>query len=156
MKTLEKCKINCLEELYLNKYKCLPNPYINEEYVFIDINRDLNICENNSMNFNIDSEFCDKHCVRNCIEEYHKLDFDYQFSFKGKDSEITVKYDKSPEFRYIAERKLSFVLFLSNIGGLFGLWFGLAFIDVSKLIKPILRFIFTKIYLLFVTFILNI
>src|SRR5882724_9629919 len=92
----------------------------------------------------INSNICDKHCVRNCIEEYHKLVFDYQFSFRELNSEIVIKYQKSPEFYYKSEPKYTFVLFLSNIGGLFGLWFGLAFIDVSVVMKTSLKYLINK------------
>ena len=43
---LNDCMRECIEGLYLSKYKCLPNPYINREYVLNDLNRDLIICEN--------------------------------------------------------------------------------------------------------------
>src|SRR5882724_4545568 len=93
----------------------------------------------------INSNICDKHCVRNCIEEYHKLVFDYQFSFRETNSIFSIKYQKSPEFYYKSEPKYTFVFFLSNIGGLFGLCFGLAFIDVSVVIKTTLKYIINKI-----------
>ena len=42
------------------------------------------------------------------------------------------------EFEYNCEHKYSFVEFMSKLGGLFGLWVGISFIDTSKLIKMIL------------------
>src|SRR5882724_10057525 len=92
----------------------------------------------------INSNICDKHCVRNCIEEYHKLVFDYQFSFRETNSIFSINHQKSPEFYYKSEPKYTFVLFLSNIGGLCGIWFGLAFIDVSVVIKTTLKYIINK------------
>ena len=62
------------------------------------------------------------------------------------------------EFEYKCENKYSFVDFMSNIGGLFGLWFGITFIDMSQLIRIFLRkieyFIFSYINLYYILLIL--
>ena len=46
----------------------------------------------------------------------------------------------SQEFHYKSDKKYSFVDFLSNIGGLIGLWFGMSFIDTSAFIRQILNY----------------
>ena len=38
-----------------------------------------------------------------------------------------------------SEKKYSFTDFMSNIGGLFGLWFGISFVDMSELIRRIFQ-----------------
>ncbi len=46
-----------------------------------------------------------------------------------------------PIFRYNLEPNYSFVGYVSNIGGIFSLWFGLAFIDLSFAMKIIIRYL---------------
>ena len=51
---------------------------------------------------------------------------------------IRIEFKISQEFHYNSDKKYSFVDFMSNIGGLIGLWFGMSFIDTSALIRLVL------------------
>ena len=51
------------------------------------------------------------------------------------DSKIQIKFKSSQDFRYECEVKTDFVTYLSDMGGLIALWFGLSFIDMSSLIN---------------------
>jgi hypothetical protein len=57
---------------------------------------------------------------------------------------IIFKSRNLPVFRYILEPKYSFVNYISNIGGIISLWFGLAVIDLSIIMRRII--ILLKIY----------
>jgi hypothetical protein len=87
-----------------------------------------------------------KSCKKDCVEEY--------FSFIDKNLEIPKEKEyvliyrigarNLPEFQYIFEAKYSFIIYMSNIGGIVSLWFGLAVIDINIIIKRI--FIIIKMY----------
>ena len=61
------------------------------------------------------------------------------------DLKIKIKYKFSTVFHFSSELEIAFVIYLSNIGGLFGLWFGLSFIDVFSTIKTILNYLSIKL-----------
>ena len=67
------------------------------------------------------------------------MSLDNKYSFAKSDSILSIKYKSTQEFKYIAENSQTFVSFLSNIGGLISLWFGLAFVDIETMIKFIAR-----------------
>ena len=74
-----------------------------------------------------------------CRHDFYKITLDYDYFNYNSDSVILIKRDKKKILVYHAEPKLEFVDFISNIGGLFGLYFGLSFIDLSELLKLIGR-----------------
>ena len=57
------------------------------------------------------------------------------------DSKIKIKYKFSTVFHFTSEPEIPFVIFISNIGGLFGLWFGFSLIDISLFFKSIFNYI---------------
>ena len=61
------------------------------------------------------------------------------------DSKIKIKYKFSTVFHFTSEPEVLFVIYLSNMGGLLGLWFGLSFIDISLLIKSFFFYIKIKL-----------
>ena len=69
---------------------------------------------------------------------YFSTRFDNSLVLYKKESKISIKYRNSLEYEYNSEHKYSFVDYMSNIGGLFGLWFGITFIDMSQWIKMFL------------------
>ena len=64
---------------------------------------------------------------------------DNKYYLTKSDSRIRISFKSSQDFHYVSESSISFVLYLSNIGGLFGLWFGLSFIDIASVIKVLLK-----------------
>ena len=57
------------------------------------------------------------------------MSLDNHYFNMESDSKIKIKYKFSTDFHFTAEPEIRFVIFMSNMGGLFGLWFGLSFID---------------------------
>ena len=92
---------------------------------------------------------CEKICIKDCNEKYFSTRFDNSVVLYKNVTNLWIKYRHSLEYEYIAKHKYSFVDYMSNIGGLFGLWFGITFIDMSQWIKTILgkfeNFIWTYI-----------
>ena len=97
------------------------------------------ICNQNKTDFNISENNCENICIKDCNEIYFSTRFDNSLVLNTTETKISIKYRNSDEFHYIAENKYNFVDYMSNIGGLFGLWFGITFIDMSQLIKAFLR-----------------
>ena len=126
--------------MYYGKYNCLPNPIIFENFVLINSNQTkYKICNNSENNFTINEMICEKRCVKSCNEIYYSITFD-NYMFNGlTDSKVVIKHRISQEFHYISSNKYSILDYMSNIGGLIGLWFGIAFIDINIILKSILR-----------------
>ena len=99
------------------------------------------ICDNNHTNYVNITNFVDKYdcdCDTNCDQKYYSLELeDIEYTARN-DSKIRIQYKISQEFHYNSDKKYSFVDFMSNIGGLISLWFGMSFIDTSALIRLIL------------------
>ena len=124
---------------YLRGYKCLPNALIYEKFVFINSSQtEHRICDRD-MVFNKSEINCNNLCVKDCEEVYYLTRFENPMILNSTETIITIRNQKSIEFEYISQIKWSFIDYMSNIGGLFGLWVGLSFIDVFKTIKPLIR-----------------
>ena len=97
------------------------------------------------MNDTNENEFCDKHCIKDCNQEYYSLDFDNKYIIHKTNSTIRINYQNYAEYQYKAEPKNTFELYLSDIGGLIGLWFGLSFIDLNIILKSLFNKIQSKL-----------
>ena len=72
-----KCYAKCIENLYNKSYKCLPNPYINEEFILMNASQtQYRICGNNSTEYSVDKNYCKDKCVKNCHEIYYSLELE--------------------------------------------------------------------------------
>ena len=74
-----------------------------------------------------------------CRHDFYKIKIDNDFFEYNNDTVIEIKSNKKKQLIYHAEPNLQLVDLISNIGGLFGLYFGLSFIDVSHIFKTITR-----------------
>jgi hypothetical protein len=95
----------------------------------------------------MESEKCLKSCKKECYEEYFNfIANDLEIPEEKENYEFIYKIESRnlPEFQYIFEAKYSFIIYMSNIGGIVSLWFGLAVIDINIIIKRL--FIYLKMY----------
>ena len=67
------------------------------------------------------------------------MSLENKYYLRNSDSSIKLEYKSSQEFQYIAENSQTIVTYMSSIGGLISLWFGLAFIDLAIMFKIFLR-----------------
>ena len=74
-----------------------------------------------------------------CRHEFYKITLDNDYFQYNNDTVLEIKSKMKKQLIYHAEPSLQLVDFISNIGGLFGLYFGLSFIDISQLLKNIGR-----------------
>ena len=131
---------------YIRDYNCFPNPFVFENFVLINSSQtEHRICDRD-MVFNKSEINCNDFCIKDCEEVYYLTRFENPLILNTTDTRITIRDQKSVEFQYISQIKSSFVDYMSNIGGLFGLWVGLSFIDVFQSIKSLIRK--SKIFLL--------
>ena len=144
----------CIENIYEKQFKCFPNPFITEDFVLLNSSQTkLSFCNKKENISRIDTKVCDKKCTKSCSQVYHTMSLDNKYYLTNSDSKIKIKFKSSQEFHYKTEIKETFVLYLSSIGGLIGLWLGFAFIDLSSLIQKFLIGVksymvkFSKIYL---------
>ena len=83
------------------------------------------------------ARICINNCLKYCLQIYYEIrieDKGYNFD---KDSDIRIQYRKAKNFEYKAIARMVFTELLTNIGGLFGLWFGLSFVDIYYVIKSL-------------------
>src|SRR5882672_10418563 len=136
------CYTKCIENVYNKSFQCLPNPYINKEFILINASQtQYRICGNNNTNteYSVNKNYCKEKCIKNCEQKYYSLELEDNEYTARNDSNIRIEYKISQEFHYNSHKKYSFVDFMSNIGGLVSLWFGMSFIDTSALIRLILN-----------------
>ena len=133
------CIKQCIDDQYLKQYQCLPNPFIYENFILINSSQtEHRICDQNKTDFTINENICQKFCIKDCNEVYFETRFDNSLVLMTNNSKISIKFRNSLQYEYSSEKKYSFTDFMSNIGGLFGLWFGLSLVDMSQLIRKIL------------------
>ena len=148
------CYTKCIENLYNKSFECLPNPYINEEFILMNASQtQYRICDHN-MNTNyteysVIKKYCKEKCVKNCDQKYYSLELEDNTYSAQNDSKIRIEFKRSQEFHYKSDKKYSFVDFMSNIGGIVGLWFWMSFIDTSALIRLMLNIILRRLKILY-------
>ena len=122
-----------------NNTSVYPNPFIYENFKLINSNQtEHRICDQNKNDFQINENYCEKICIKDCNEIYFSTRFDNSLVLYLNESKIYIKFRNSLEYEYTAEHKYSSVDYMSKIGGLFGLWFGITFLDISELMKKFL------------------
>ena len=61
------CFVKCYERLYNNSFGCLPNPYINEEFILTNASQtQYRICGNNNTNteYSVNKNYCKEKCIK--------------------------------------------------------------------------------------------
>ena len=69
-----------------------------------------------------------------CRHDFYKLSLDNDIFTYNNDTFISITKSKKKHLIYHAEPSLEFIDFISNIGGIFALYFGLSFIDISDIL----------------------
>ena len=140
------CLKRCIDNQYLKQYQCLPNPFIYENFILINSSQtEHRICDQNKTDTKINEEICQKNCIKDCNELYFEIRFDNSLVLMTNNSKISIKFRNSLQYEYSSEKKYSFTDFMSNIGGLFGLWFGISFVDMSQLLINLKNYLLAHI-----------
>ncbi len=72
--------------------------------------------------FNKYAKKCGNKCVKDCNEVYYSLRFDNSLVLNISQTKVSLKYQNLLEFHYTSKEKYTVFDYLSNIGGLIGLW----------------------------------
>ena len=130
----------------VNEGNCIPNPFITEDFVVLNSSQtNLSFCNSTQNYTKIDKTICDQICIKDCSQTYYTMSLNNKYYLTKSDSKIQIKFKSSQDFLYECEVKIDFVTYLSNIGGLISLWFGLSFIDLSSLIESVLDYLKNKL-----------
>ena len=121
-------KFESTESYYDN---CSSDPFIDENYLLFDANRSYyKTCENLSVNtINI---------LRSCKQDYYKINLESNLLKTHGNSKIRIQGNNLVEHKYTAFPRMGLVEFVTNIGGLFSLYLGMSFIDMSEIIKQLI------------------
>ena len=107
-------------------YDCVKNNFKVEENVnFSDLKKNSN--ENN----------CKKKCIQLCQQTKYKMEI-RKINNIDENWNILIKRSKKIEFSYIAEPKYEFHQFITDLGCLFGIYLGIAFLDISEYLEKVL------------------
>ena len=86
----------------------------------------------------VENKTCYKKCKPNCIQEYYSYSInDIPRIMDPEKETVNFKSYNMPIFKYTIQGKLNLVTLVANLGGLVGLWFGMAFIDMTSVLNKI-------------------
>jgi hypothetical protein len=133
----------------LSKDDCIVNYYRRKEYESCGCNRkwlyynsenmtDVRICPKNSKcNFDqkYDKKLMDKICRKNCYNEYHVRYTIGKFRMIGKlKKTFSFIYSSNLEVLITHSPKMVFIEYLSSIGGLMSMWFGISLFQLIRFV----------------------
>ena len=123
--------MNVKSESSESKHNCLSDPFIDENYILFDSNQiDFKVCENSSIS--------KSNIFKSCKQDYYKINFESNLPKNYGNSKIRLQGNNLVEHKYTAFARMGLVEFMANIGGLFGLYLGMSFIDMSKMVKQLI------------------
>ena len=114
-----------------NNINCSSDPFIDENYILFYSNQIYyNVCKNSSVS--------KTDIFKTCKQDYYKINLESNFPKSYSNSTIRIRGNNLVEHKYTAFARMGLVEFMANIGGLFGLYLGMSFIDMSKIIKQLI------------------
>jgi len=136
------CYEFCSLKRTISVNNCVPNPIENN---FFDLknNSDFQnniLCDTTHVKRK-NNKICKTKCTRNCFEDYYNSKIESYRHIKDFYNKIQIEARNHPVYVYEAYPKYSFIIYLTHIGGLMSLWFGVSAIDLHKLIKLIVQFL---------------
>ena len=93
------------------------------------------------MNITIDYKHCYKECPKQCKQIYMKTYLKVSIDNFIGDSYLKIGKYHGKQSSYIAENQLSLIKYFANLGGLFGLYFGISFVQFGTLINQSINYV---------------
>ena len=138
---------DCIFDCYQDKMKPLCNTTDFVSFLMINTIRYFKRKNLSFSNCNMERSsketmlFCQNYCHKECHDSYYSYTIDMLNEIKDKEdddtddwmyTEFTIEHNDIPDLfiRHFAE--MSFITFVSNFGGLIGMWLGLSFFDIVK------------------------
>jgi hypothetical protein len=135
-KSRGECINDCVFKKFLKKYDCIPKESVNVLTLYDNMTLDSTFCvDNNFEEFSEDD--CSDRCLKPCEESFFT-------SIESHSTQI-VGYDETKYINYINYTNniyMTFIYFMSSIGGLLGLWNNVSFYDLQLIIINICGKIF--------------
>ena len=121
------CYKKCIEEQITTKKVCISNPFTKTSSVLFDsMVKEIKFCNDSKL----DTKICERNCIKNCYQVYYRTILEDKGHNFNRNFNIKIKYRNTKNFHYIAIALKEVKDLMSDIGGLFGLWFGFSFIDI--------------------------
>ncbi len=144
--SFEDCVNSCILNRIIKSDKCIQiKVNFKIDLILENENKNLKLCaENITQEINTQKLeiYCLRKCHQNCIDEYIQV-YSYD-TIESTNKSIEIKSSNSPLLVYELIPKFSLFNYASNLGGIISMWFGLAIIDLYKLIEKFINF-FDKI-----------
>ena len=135
------CYRNCLKQLYINRFKCVPlfvDNLLHESDINYLMTTGIKLCETSLQMLkhirNIEPNICRNKCPDDCRKVSYSSEKRLSHEYIGNQQWFEEKefapahrrfvWDNQPMFAYNEEPVLTFTQFVVNCGGLMGLWFG--------------------------------
>jgi hypothetical protein len=132
-KSRGQCINDCIFEKILKRYGCIPRESANVLTLYDNMTLNLTFCvDNNFEDFNGDD--CSDRCLKPCEEIIFR-------SFEIHSNEA-MNYHHKRHIIYINKIYMTFIFFMSSIGGLLGLWNNVSIYDLQLIILKVFGKIF--------------
>jgi hypothetical protein len=131
-KSRGQCINDCVFKKILKKYDCIPRESVNVLTLYDNMTLDSTFCvDNNFEDFSEDD--CSDRCLKPCEEIFFT-------SFKTLSNKVVA--NEAKHIIYINKIYMTFIYFMSSIGGLLGLWNNVSVYDLQLIIIKICGKIF--------------
>jgi hypothetical protein len=130
-KSRGQCINDCVFKKILKKYDCIPRESVNVLTLYDNMTLDSTFCVDNNY-----EDFSEDDCRDRCLKPCEELFFtSFQTSSNGA-------YFNTQKIIYINKIHMTFICFMSSIGGLLGLWNNVSVYDLQLIIIRICGKIF--------------
>ncbi len=127
-KSRGQCVNDCVFKKFLKKYDCIPRESVNVLTLYDNMTLDSTFCVHNNFE-DISEDDCSDQCLKPCEETIFTT---LQTELKIHLSDHLIK-----NFIYINKIYMTFIYFMSSIGGLLGLWNNVSVYDLQLIIIKI-------------------
>jgi hypothetical protein len=132
-KSRGQCINDCVFKKTLKKYNCIPKESVNVLTLYDNMTLDSTFCVDNNF-----EDFSEDDCSDRCLKPCEELFFTF---FQTYSNQPMVNYE-TKYIIYINNIYMTFIYFMSSIGGLLGLWNNVSVYDLQLIIIKIYGKIF--------------
>jgi hypothetical protein len=131
-KSRGQCINDCIFKKILKKYDCIPRESVNVLTLYDNMTLDSTFCVDNNF-----EDFSEEDCSDQCLKPCEEIFF---ISFQKQVNKLVA--NELQDIIYTNNIYMTFIYFMSSIGGLLGLWNNVSFYDLQLIIIKICGKIF--------------